>query len=491
MSIRNIVLAVLLCGSLTTAADTVGYAAAAVQAGDAAGREQEVLNGPKAPMDGIGEYTGAEESGGAFGRLGSERLGDAFGQTGAEESDEDIEHPADSDTESDAGTGTETDADTEEPEREALPEVSVKLKAETGKSALIQWTKVDGAVSYEVQRAAKKNGTYKKAASLGSKRRSYTDQKVDRGNYYYYRVAAVMADGGRRYSSSVKFACPLARVSSVGLIRYSTSSIKVVWKEMKQAACYKVYYAAEKSGRYKLAGTTKNPWYRVKKLKNNQTYYFRVRACASEKESELDSADSPAADMKTCTYKRTTIFAGDSITTGLTAYGAVDQIGIGGNKKVVASVGLNTTSFRTGRDFSGRSALETIAATRPYRVYIMLGTNEISYQSSGRVIDGYRKIVESIKKQSPDTDIVLLAVPPVTRAAQQSRTGFQNIPELNQKLEKMAEESGVHYYDWTAVVKDGSGCLDSRYSAGDGIHWTYSAYQLFAKQIEDYDKSLD
>lgn len=84
-----------------------------------------------------------------------------------------------------------------------------------------------------------------------------------------------------------------------------------------------------------------------------------------------------------------------------------------------------------------------------------------------------------------------MAVPPVTSAKQQVTAGFKNIPELNKKIEKMADEAGVHYYDWTEVLKDHNGCLQSSYSAGDGIHWNLAAYQLFAEQIEHYDKSLD
>lgn len=394
-------------------------------------------------------------------------------------------------TEPDAGKEPDEPTEPAEPEKIILPEASVKLKDEAGKNALISWTRVKGAVSYEVQRATKKDGNYKAIAALGSNRRAYTDKDVARGNYYYYRVAAVMEDGAKRYSGKLTFACPLSQVSGVKLIRYSTSSIKVEWKSNRQASCYKIYYAKKKSGKYQLAGTTANAWYRVKDLSNNQAYYFKVKACAAKKASKLDGALSLAVSMTTQPFARTTIFAGDSITTGLTSYGTLDQIHIGGNKQVVASVGLNTTTFRTRREFSGRSALGTIIARQPYRVYIMLGTNEIHWQDSGNVAAGYKLIVQMIQSQAPNTDVVVLAVPPVTSATLRSRTGFAQIPTLNSRLKAMATELGVRYYDWTAVLKDANGCLQSRYAAGDGIHWTSAAYQLFAGQIEKYDLSLD
>lgn len=385
-----------------------------------------------------------------------------------------------------------TEPDNNKPETATHVSASVKQTQNT-QSASISWKSVPGALTYKVQRSDEKNGTYKNIASLSKSKTNYIDKSIKRGSKYYYRVAAKLKQGGTCYSDILSFSRPLAQVSGVSLVRYSTSSIKVVWDQSKdqQTEYYKVYYAKSKTGTYKLAGTTKNTWYRVKDLANNQDYYFRVKACAAKKASNFDSVLSKTVTMRTMTYNRTTLFAGDSLMSGLRTYNILNEIAIGGNKGVVAAVGLNTITFRTRRVFDGKSGVESIISAKPYRVYIMLGDNDIHYRQKEDVIAGYREILKGIRSGSPNTDIVVLAATPVTSTQVAQRSGFAQIPAFNKSLEALAKSMGARYYDCTAFLKDSTGWLKTSYAAGDGIHWKASAYHEFGKLLEAYDKSLD
>lgn len=380
----------------------------------------------------------------------------------------------------------------EEPEKAAHVFASVR-QAQNTQAASISWKSVPGALAYKVQRSNEKNGKYKNIASLSKSKNKYTDTAAKRGSKYYYRIAAKLEHGGTCYSDILSFSRPLAQVSGVRLVRYSTSSIKVVWDKSKdkQTAYYKVYYAKSKSGDYTLAGTTQNTWYRVKDLANHQDYYFRVKACAAKKSSKSDSAFSKTVTMRTMPYNRTTLFAGDSLMSGLRTYNILNEIAIGGNKGVVAAVGLNTTTFRTRRVFDGKSGLESIISSKPYRVYIMLGDNDIHFRQKEDVIAEYREILKGIRSGSPDTDIVVLAATPVTSTQVAKRSGFAQIPAFNKSLEALAKSMGARYYDCTAFLKDSTGWLKSSYAAGDGVHWKASAYHEFGKLLEAYDQSLD
>ena len=363
----------------------------------------------------------------------------------------------------------------------------------SSQTALIRWKPVAGAYAYKVQRSKNKDGKYTNIASLGEDGSTYTDNSVKRGSSYFYRIAAKLKSGGACYSKVLSFTRPLSAVNDVRLVRYSTSSVKVFWEKSreKQAEYYKVYYAKGSSDQYKLAGTTKNTWYRVKSLKNNQDYNFRVRACAASKTSPLDSDLSKTVSIRTKPYQRTTIFAGDSLTVGFRTYNVLNEIAIGGNKRVVAAVGLNTTTFRTRRVFDGKSGLESIVSSKTYRVYLMLGDNDIHYRRKEDVLAAYEAIVKGIRTGSPETDIVVLAATPVTSAQVAKRKGFAQIPAYNQGLKALAERTGAKYYDCTAFLKDSNGCLKSAYDAGDGIHWKAAAYHEYAGFLEAYDKSLD
>lgn len=282
----------------------------------------------------------------------------------------------------------------------------------------------------------------------------------------------------------------LKTVSGIRLARYSSNSVKVSWKKHKRAKYYRVYYH-KKNGKAKLAGITKNTRYLVKKLKNETSYYFYVVASDSQKTSSGESKPSKEVSIKTRNYIHKTIFAGDSVCEGIGYGQAIPQMQMAGKKKVVAYRGLNTVTFHTKRIFNGKTGLQKVIAEKPYRVYMMLGINEIHYRKTGDMIAEYRGMIERIKMESPNTDLVLCAVSPVTRAEKARHSGYWQIPVFNKKLKKLAKQTGAHYFDYTAFLKDSGGYLKAEYAEGDGYHWKSPAYTVFGKLVNEFEKRLD
>ena len=416
---------------------------------------------------------------------------------------------ADGQAPGDTAPDTPGDANTDNPnpdnqnedhaQPEQVPQIKASLKDKKNtKAATIQWNGVKGAAVYKVQRSQEKDGKFKNiaqvdAADSGKAAEKYKDADVKRGNRYFYRIAVKMESGTTCYSNVAAFTCPYTKVSGVRLARDSASSVKVSWNPGKnqQPKYYKVYYTDNAAGDYKLAGTTRDTLYRVSGLQVNRDYYFKVKACAAKKASGMDGALSDAVKIRTVPYNRTTIFAGDSITVGLRTYNILSGMSIQGNKGIVAEVGLNTTTFRTRRVFEGKTGVEAIIAAKPYRVYLMLGDNEIHYRSKEDTVAGYREILKRIQAGTPDTDIVLLAATPVTSAKVASQKGFAQIPAYNESLKALAKSMGVRYFDCTDFLKDSSGWLKTSYAAGDGIHWKVEAYREYARRLEAYDRSLE
>lgn len=284
----------------------------------------------------------------------------------------------------------------------------------------------------------------------------------------------------------------LKKVSGVKLVRYSTNAVKVTWKKHKKAKYYRIYYAKKKNGKYHLAGITQKRQFLVDKLKNKTTYYFYVRACRKKKTSPSDSAPSDKKRMTMKSYGRKIIFAGDSICQGIGYPGwAYPYMSIKGKKKVIAYRGLNTVTFHTKRIFRGKTGLQKLIAERPYRVYMMLGMNEIHFRKSRIMIAEYKSMIQAIKQACPDTDIVLCAISPVTRAEKARHPGHWQIPVFNKKLKALAKRTGCRYFDYTAFLKDSGGYLKAQYAEGDGYHWKSSAYATFARVVSKYDKALD
>lgn len=282
----------------------------------------------------------------------------------------------------------------------------------------------------------------------------------------------------------------LKPVSGVGIARYSTHSVKVTWTKHKKAKFYRVYYY-KKNGNEHLAGITKSTQYIIQKLKNNTTYYFYVVAGKKKKISDRDSSPSKKVHIKTRTYVHKTIFAGDSICQAVGYGQAFPQMTFAGKKKVIAYRGLNTVTFHTKRIFDGKTGLQKLVAEKPYRAYLMLGMNEIHYRKTSDMVAEYKSIIQALKQGSPDTDIVLCAVSPVTRAEMARHSGYSRIPSFNKGLKKLAKKTGTTYFDYTSFLKDSSGYLKAEYAEGDGYHWKASAYTEFGKVVDQFDKSLD
>lgn len=291
-------------------------------------------------------------------------------------------------------------------------------------------------------------------------------------------------------ASSTKSPARLKTVSGVELLRYSTHSVKVRWNKHKKAKFYRVYFY-KKNGKPRPEGITKSTQYIAGKLKNNTTYYFYVVACKKKKMSDGDSNPSKKVHIKTRTYVHKTIFAGDSICQAVGYGQAFPQMTFAGKKKVIAYRGLNTVTFHTKRIFDGKTGLQKLVAEKPYRAYMMLGMNEIHYRKTSDMIAEYKSIIQALKQGSPDTDIVLCAVSPVTRAEMARNPGYSRIPSFNKELKKLAKKTGTTYFDYTSFLKDSDGHLKAEYAEGDGYHWKASAYTEFGKVVDKFDKSLD
>ena len=79
-------------------------------------------------------------------------------------------------------------------------------------------------------------------------------------------------------------------------------------------------------------------------------------------------------------------------------------------------------------------------------------------------------MLEAIKQSCPDTDIIVCAISPVTRAEKARHPGFWQRPVFNRKLKKLAKKMSVTYLDYTDFLKDSKGYLKAAYATGDGYY---------------------
>ena len=156
----------------------------------------------------------------------------------------------------------------------------LKLSSRTYKSVKIRWTAYKKAAGYEIYRADKKTGKYKKIKTLTAC--SYNDKgNKTLGKSKYYKVRAYASvDGKKKYSkySSILGAAPkLAKPKTITTTGV-TGGVKIKWSSVSGAKKYRVYRATSKNGKYKRIKTTSSKSYTDKAVSGGTRYYYKVRA---------------------------------------------------------------------------------------------------------------------------------------------------------------------------------------------------------------------
>lgn len=163
---------------------------------------------------------------------------------------------------------------------------TVLLKPVIAKSAAalplgikLSWKAVPGATSYEIQRSTAKTGTY---TSIGTTSNlTYTDEGLDAGKTYYYKIRACRNTTGTTvygpYSAIKPAKAPTAVPVSFKAAQALPLGIKLSWKGVTGADGYEIHRSTSKTGTYTLVGTTSELSFTDEGLEAGKTYYYKVR----------------------------------------------------------------------------------------------------------------------------------------------------------------------------------------------------------------------
>ena len=178
------------------------------------------------------------------------------------------------------------------------------------------------------------------------------------------------------------------------------------------------------------------------------------------------------------------LFIGDSISTGYSLYGFMAE------KNVFAKIGLNPSSVLTKSVptvYGEITAADMISYTLPKRVYIMLGSNGIQWLSGESMLKSMKSLTEMITLTSPETEIVIVGVPPVTAAYDSTVEGMDvmaAVNSYNSGLSQFASENSYIFVDPGVILKDSTGYFAGQYAEKDGMHFKSATYKILLSYIE-------
>lgn len=132
--------------------------------------------------------------------------------------------------------------------------------------------------------------------------------------------------------------------------------------------------------------------------------------------------------------------------------------------------------------------LPEVLRHKPLKIFLLIGVNDLAFGNEVYEIEAlYRKIVQTIRSESPDTELYLQSLLPVNNAVR--RTGVKNekIVEMNTRLAQIAYDFALPYLDIGSPLKDADGNLAAKFTE-DGLHVNGLGYSVWKKEIEKYVK---
>ena len=179
------------------------------------------------------------------------------------------------------------------------------------------------------------------------------------------------------------------------------------------------------------------------------------------------------------------VFIGDSITQGWEGRGKGVWAKYYGDRNAVnLGIGGDRTQHVIWRLQNGN--LKDIT---PKGAVIMIGTNNSGSNTPEQIAEGVTEIVKIIRKNTPDTKILLLATFP--RGANQNDARRITNEKSNQIVAKLADDPNVHYLDIGANFLNEDKTL-SKETMPDLLHLSEKGYEIWATSIEsDLKKILE
>lgn len=184
-------------------------------------------------------------------------------------------------------------------------------------------------------------------------------------------------------------------------------------------------------------------------------------------------------------YFADTVFLGDSRTEGLFLYGSLQEA------SYLYAVGATVESVFTKATQETETGkvplLDALGTMDCGKVYMMLGVNELGWSRSENFYDQYAKLIDRVRADHPDAEVVLQSILPVS-AKQEAKGSYVNnerIAEYNRLVETLAAEKACPYLDVAAAVTDEDGCLRPELT-NDGIHLNVAGCREWETYLETH-----
>lgn len=190
------------------------------------------------------------------------------------------------------------------------------------------------------------------------------------------------------------------------------------------------------------------------------------------------------------------VFVGDSLTRSLSNY--VREVrqkneDCLGEAQFMGTVSMSVKNACTNKAYPGEvtfyyrgravSVTEGITNSGAKKAFIMLGLNDLAYRKWEAVEENFAQLIDVIRENCPDTQIVILGVLPVTaHFCKSNKVAIETWNSFNVELERIATEHGAAFYSFAEQMMDKDGYLLDAYADGN-FHLTESGERIWIRAM--------
>ena len=131
--------------------------------------------------------------------------------------------------------------------------------------------------------------------------------------------------------------------------------------------------------------------------------------------------------------------------------------------------------------------LDEIVKRRPEKLFLMIGTNDMSKDIPETLVaNNVKKAIARVQSESPNTQIYLQSILPLNPRVKGFLQGFEKQDQVlicNQLLHKVAEETGVTFINLFPYFLNQDMLLDESLTY-DGVHLNRKGYELWANYLK-------
>lgn len=133
--------------------------------------------------------------------------------------------------------------------------------------------------------------------------------------------------------------------------------------------------------------------------------------------------------------------------------------------------------------------LHEVIEAKPTKLFLMMGTNDISLsRSNDKIMNGIKSIIYQVQEGSPNTVIYIQSLLPINKDVckyKRMQGKEKQIKKLNKELEKFCKTENITFINLYPHLLGGKRLMDAKYTS-DGLHINQDGYAIWADQIRKY-----